>query len=86
MNNYQGNRPHPSYLPNCAPPILPAPECCVFHYNERSRWASCACKQFAVMHCHSKDTAKAIWAERHMGQDPAAVVGRVNAESGITHG
>lgn len=57
-------------LPNHHPPLLPAPESCKFNFDERSGWASCGCRQFAVMHSHSKDTAKAIWAERHMGHDP----------------
>lgn len=59
----------PQYLPSCSPPLLPAPASCEFHFNDRAGWCSCACRQFGVMNCHSRDQAKAKWLEVHRGQE-----------------
>jgi hypothetical protein len=61
-------------LPNHRPPLLPMPEACKFHYEERARYSSCGCRQWALMFCQSKDTAKYLWSSQHMGADPGPVL------------
>lgn len=65
--SYQGNRPNPNNLPSCSPPLLPAPASCGLSYVEKSGYAACGCRRFAILFCDSREVARGIWKERHMG-------------------
>lgn len=81
--SYEGRHPKAHLLPSSAPKLLPMPESCRFVYVHKSGYTACGCRQWGLMWCGNRDTAEAIWKERHMNCDPMAAVA---TEAQLSHG
>lgn len=67
--SYLGNRPNFNNLPSSAPPLLPAPASCGLSYVEKSGYAACGCRRFAILFCDSREEARELWQVQHMGTE-----------------
>lgn len=57
-------------LPSFSPKLFPAsPDNCRLTYDTRAGFAACTCRRFGILWCDSKEKAKVLWQEIHLGTE-----------------